>query len=246
MSTTRRQFLDSLASGAASIGVTTLGATTLSVTALGATAAFPTTLRAMPAEFTDPSVSGAEQPSWETRWTERLTGRVRAVFDVPEIESGYGVWRASVWARQYQDVFGVPANDLSTALVIRHNAIILAMQQSFWDTYGIGKRHSVTHPATLEPTDRNPALMGSGDGIEGLQVDFALGPFMQRGGVVLACNAALQDLVPMVQQVDGVSADEAGARVRRGLVPGVILQPSGVFAVMHAQQQAKALYIRAS
>ncbi len=236
MTTTRRQFLDSLASGAATLGATTLGAT----------AALPTLLHAMPAEFVVPGASGAEQQTWETRWTERLTGRVRAVFDVPEIESGYGVWRASVWARQYQDVFGMPASDLSTALVIRHNAIILAMQQAFWDRYGIGKAHAVTHPATLEPTDRNPALMGANDGIEGLQVDFALGPFMQRGGIVLACNAALQDLVPMVQQADGVSEADARARVVGALVPGVILQPSGVFAVLHAQQQAKALYIRAS
>lgn len=230
MPTTRRQFLDSLATGAA---------------ALGATAAVPSMLRAMPAEFGAPDASPSAQ-QWDTRWTERLTGRVRAVFDVPEIESGYGVWRASVWARQYQDVFGLPASDLSTALVIRHNAIILAMQQAFWDRYGIGKAHAVTHPATLEPTDRNPALMGPSDGIEVLQVDFALGPFMQRGGVVLACNAALQDLVPMVQQADGVSETDARARVVGALVPGVILQPSGVFAVLHAQQQAKALYIRAS
>lgn len=236
MSTTRRQFLDSLASGAATLGVTTLGAT----------AAVPSILGAMPTEFANPGATGGEQTAWETRWTERLTGRVRTVFDVPEIESGYGVWRASVWARQYQDVFGMPASDLSTALVIRHNAIVLAMQQAFWDRYGIGKRHAVTHPATQEPTDRNPALMGASDGIAALQVDFALGPFMQRGGIVLACNVALQDLVPMVQSADGVAEDEARARVLRGLVPGVILQPSGVFAVLHAQQQAKALYIRAS
>jgi hypothetical protein len=140
----------------------------------------------------------------------------------------------------------MPASDLSTALVIRHNANILAMQRAFWDTYGIGKRHAVTHPATLEPTDRNPLLMGATDGSEALPVDFALGPFMQRGGVGPACNAALQDLVPMVQAADGVAESEARARVVKGLVPGVILQPSGVFAVLHAQQQATALYIRAS
>lgn len=54
------------------------------------------------------------------------------------------------------------------------------------------------------------------------------------------------DLVPVVQEADGVAADEARARLVQALVPGVILQPSGVFAVIHAQQQAKALYIRAS
>jgi hypothetical protein len=200
----------------------------------------------MPAEFAARGRADNAAQTWDTRWTERLTGRVRAVFDVPEVESGYGVWRASVWARQYQDVFGVPARDLSTALVLRHNAIILAMQQGFWDRYGIGAARAVTHPATLEPTNRNPALMGPSDGIEALQVDFALGPFMQRGGVVLACNAALQDLVPVVQQADGLSEAAARARVVDALVPGVILQPSGVFAVIHAQQEVQALYIRAS
>ena len=50
----------------------------------------------------------------------------------------------------------------------------------------------------------------------------------------------------LVQQADGVSEAEARTRTRAALVPGVILQPSGVFAVLHAQQEAKALYIRAS
>ncbi|MBX7119273.1 MAG: hypothetical protein K1X31_09785 [Gemmatimonadaceae bacterium] len=227
MPSTRRHFLDTLALGA---------------TALGAGAALPATLRALPAEFAAPPVQG----EWDTRWPARLTGRVRTVFDVPEIESGYGVWRASVWATQFQRVLGHTPTDLSTALVIRHNAIVLAMQQAFWDRYGIGKSRNVTHPATGQPTDRNPALMGAGDGIEALQVDFALGPFMRRGGIVLACNLALEDLVALVQQADGVSEAEARTRTRAALVPGVILQPSGVFAVLHAQQEAKALYIRAS
>jgi hypothetical protein len=45
---------------------------------------------------------------------------------------------------------------LSAVVVMRHEGIALAMQQSYWDKYGIGKAKHVLHPVTQEPTDRNP------------------------------------------------------------------------------------------
>ena len=45
---------------------------------------------------------------WDLGWVRKLRGKYRAVFDVPEIEDGYGVWRAVVWRQQYSQVFGVP------------------------------------------------------------------------------------------------------------------------------------------
>src|SRR5262245_35661432 len=118
MTTTRRQFLDSLA---------------VSTTAL---ATLPSVLSAMPASVPADIRLDVAQDGWDVRWADKLSGKVRTVFDVPEIESGYGVWRASIWARQYEAVLGMSPRDLSTALVLRHNAIILAMQQGFWDKYG--------------------------------------------------------------------------------------------------------------
>lgn len=227
MPTTRRQFIDSLATGAVAFGAMPA--------ALGAPPA------ALPAEFR----RDVAQEAWDTRWSERLTGTVRTVFDVPEVESGFGVWRASIWARQYEQVLGVPVRELSTALVIRHNAIILAMQQGFWDRYGIGKARSVTHPLTGGPVTRNPALLGASDGVNAAQASFALDRFIASGGIALACDLALQDLVVLIQQTDNVPEAQATAQARQWLVPGVILQPSGVFAVLRAQQ-AGALYIRAS
>lgn len=223
MPTTRRRFIDSLATSALALG------------------AVPSALSALPAEFRADVAQGA----WDTRWSERLTGKVRAVFDVPEVESGYGVWRATIWARQYEQVLGIPARDLSTALVIRHNAIILAMQQSFWDRYAIGKAKGVLHPLTEEPTDRNPALLGVRDGVPEPQAGFALDRFIAGGGIALACDLALQDLVALIQRTDKVPEAQAKAQALRWLVPGVILQPSGIFAVLRAQQ-AGALYVRAS
>jgi hypothetical protein len=189
----------------------------------------------------------SQSSTWDTTWPDRLTGSIRAVYDVPEIEHGLGVWRASIWARQYEQAMGVPASECSTALVIRHTAIILAMQQEYWDRYGVGRDGSVRHPITREATTRNPVLLGESDGIPQPQASFSLTGFHARGGVSLACDLALTGIVvATIARVDGVSRDVARDRAVALLVPGVILQPSGVFAVMLAQQRKQANYIRAS
>ncbi len=182
---------------------------------------------------------------WSVDWTKKLTGKHKAVFDNAEIESGYGVWRAAAWARQHAEVFKVPMSDITPSIVLRHNAIALAMQQSFWDKYGIGAAKKVTHPLTQEPTDRNPVLLGEKDGVPAPFNQASQTNQLSHGVVVLACNLALQDCVDMISKTDKVDAAEARKRAIAYLVPGVILQPSGVFAVTVAQE-AGASYVKAS
>jgi hypothetical protein len=231
MDSTRRDFLGRMAAGAAVLGVAPFSAV-----------AAASDLRAL-----DPATVARQQgQKWDLSWIGRITGKHKAVFDVPEVESGYGVWRASIWVKQYGDVLGVPARDMTPVLVLRHNAIALAMQQSYWDKYGVGKKKSVTHPITLEPTDRNPALLNAKAGdIPEMFTGVSLGEYVARGGIALACDLALQDCVGTIQSTDGVSPEEARKRALAYMVPGVILQPSGVFAALRAQD-AGCTYLRAS
>jgi len=74
---------------------------------------------------------------------------------------------------------------------------------------------------------------------------FALDKLLARGAVVLACDLALQDCIALIQAKDKVSAKAARKQAIDMLVPGVILQPSGVFAVVRAQE-AGCTYVRAS
>lgn len=183
---------------------------------------------------------------WDLSWVRRLTGKYRAIFDVPEIDSGYGVWRASIWAQQYQEVLGAKPSELSAVVVLRHNGIQLAMQQAYWDKYGIGKEKNVLHPISQQGTDRNPALLSSSRGeVPAMFDDAALDRFLARGGIALACNLALQDVVEAIQKKDSASAEDARKQAIAFLVPGVILQPSGVFGALHAQD-AGCKYLRAS
>lgn len=229
MQSDRRNFLGHLATGVMAVGGLGVGLGLL-----------PESLAAAPATL------GDSTQDWDTRWPARLRGRVKTVFDVPEVESGFGVWRASIWAAQYQQILGLPASELSTALVLRHNGIVLALRQSAWDRYGLAELSKATHPVTDAPTKRNPALIGAEDGLGQPHASFALPEFIARGGVVLACDLALAVIAGHMARVDGVDAAVAKARAVEALLPGVLLQPSGVFAVLHAQREAGALYIRAS
>lgn len=228
MSSTRRDFLGKVAVNAAVLGAMPLS---MDFSSLSATTASP---------------APAQGEKWDVSWPAKLTGKHKAVFDVPEVDSGYGVWRASIWAKQYNEVLGIAPKDMSAAVVMRHNGIVLAMQQSFWDKYGIGKSKNVLHPLTQQPTDRNPVLLSAARNEVPEQFDaVALDKFIARGGVALACNLAFADCVELIKSKEGVSDADARKQALAYLVPGVILQPSGVFAAIRAQE-AGATYLRAS
>jgi hypothetical protein len=222
--TDRREFIERLTAGA-----------------LLATVPFsPDALRAFGAEESRPA------QDFDFTWVNRVTGKYRAVFDVPEIDSGYGVWRASLWVQQYGEFLKAAPKDCTPVLVLRHNGIALAMQQSFWDSYEVSKKNQVTHPITQQGTDRNPALLSSTRGEVPADFDaVALDKYLARGGIALACNLAFDDMIELVTKKDKSSPDAARKTALAGMLPGVIMQPSGVFAALRAQDVG-CKYLRAS
>jgi hypothetical protein len=227
MSQNRREFLERITAGAM------LATVPFSPDVLRELGALPSRRRGRVEEF-------------DLTWVDRVKGKYRAIFDVPEIDSGYGVWRASLWGKQYNEVLKISPTDMSAVLVLRHHGIALAMQQSFWDKYEVSKSNQVTHPITQQGTDRNPALLSSKRGeIPPDFDDVALDKFLSRGGIVLACNLAFDDMIELVTKKDGGTPEAARKTALAGMVPGVVLQPSGVFAALHAQDVG-CKYLRAS
>ncbi len=191
----------------------------------------------------------ATQPppdSFDMTWFDRVKGTHRAVFDCTEIESGAGVLRAVIWKNQYAQFLKVAADDMTAVVVIRHSAIPLAMTQEYWDLYRVGKKNKVTHPFTEKATDRNPAMLTVEHGdlpapMGGLNIDGVL----KSGGIVLACNLAFGDIVSNVAKEDNLDPSAARAKALTLLHPGILLQPSGVFATLRAQE-ARCAYLKAS
>jgi hypothetical protein len=225
MDATRRDFLGKVTASAAAFGAMPFALALTSCTAEG---------------------SNQAAGDFDLTWPSRLTGKYKAVFDMAEIESGYGLWRGNAWVGQYQQFMGAAPADTSLAIILRHNAISLAMDQAFWDKYGLGKAKSVTHPMTQAPTDKNPVLLGADGGVPAPFDAAALPKQQERGVVFLACNLAFTlDCVPRVEAADKVSKEEATKIAKSHILPGILLQPSGVFAATRAQE-AGAQYVKAS
>jgi len=181
-------------------------------------------------------------------WVTKLDGIPnKALFDCTEIESGNGPARAGIWEKQYQQALGAKPSDIKTVLILRHVGVALALRQDLWDKFEIGKTEKVKAPQTDDTiTDWNPALSENDRGDKpGAATDRGITGFIANGGIVLVCNLALQKYVRMFRSKDGVDGTEAQKRAVAGLIPGTILQPSGVFAAVRAGQ-AGCVYVKGS
>lgn len=215
---------------------------------IGATAM----LGALPVAALNPLVSsfGAASPTsteeWDFSWTNKLKGKKhKALFDCTETESGFGVFRASVWEGQYHSALGAKPSETATVLVLRHNALVLALQQDAWDKFSIGATEKITHPLTQQGTTKNPALFTQADGVPAAWDFFALPKLIGRGGVVLACNLALEHFSTVWAAKAGIPQPEARKQAIASFVPGVTLMPSGVMSCIKAQQEG-CLYVKGS
>lgn len=173
--------------------------------------------------------------TWDMSWCDHVTGKVRAVFDSPHVDEGAAMFRAQIWRDEHTEVYGTPLAYSSAVIVFRHEAIPLVMNDAFWARFDIGKelklrdekgkKWAKTNPVASMPPDTPPKY-----------ANYNLPAFMASGGIVLACNLAFGDMVEYLQKADKLARADARKRALEYLIPGVILQPSGGFAVLRAQQ----------
>jgi hypothetical protein len=237
MPTDRRNFLQRLSAGAV--------AATVLPSALPTSLAAESAPRTTRSELSALAEAGVPREEWDLSWTRRLTGKHKAVFDAPEVESGAGVLRSGLWLRQYAEVLKAAPSDLTSVIVLRHNAIILTMTPAFWDEYELGEKKKVTSPLDDKPTKKNPALLSEADGAPASYAALALDRQIANGVIVLACGLAFREMVGMVSTKHKLKGEEAQARANAGLIPGVIMQPSGFFATTLAQENG-CIYVRGS
>lgn len=182
---------------------------------------------------------------WDMSWVDRIHGDARAVFDSPAVSEGDALWRAVRWRKDYEEVYGTKPNGVTAVLVIRHAAIELVMDDEYWARFKVGRKLKLKDQATEKWAVVNP-IRASPAGTPGKDAEFKLESFIRSGGIVLACHVALLGrVVEEYRRADALTRDQAEARAREHLVRGVILQPSGIFAALRAQQ-AGCSYIMAS
>jgi hypothetical protein len=130
----------------------------------------------------------------------------------------------------------VPQSELSAVMVIRHNAIFLAMNQEFWTTYEVGRVEKIKNDAG-KTQQTNPVLPApNGPTPPASMASLLLDKQIANGAIALACGLAYRSVVSLIQKKDKLTPAEARTKANSMLVPGVIMQPSGIFANVLAQQ----------
>lgn len=185
----------------------------------------------------------ARRDTFDMSWVERVNGKYRAVFDSPQASDGAGLFRAVAWCDMYKDVYGVERSEMSPVVVLRHSAIPLIMGNEYWERFEVGKSLRMKDDKG-KWTKTNPISTGGAE-LTPQQAKYKLETFMSGGGVVLACNWAFGQLVGRVREKEKLEQAAARARALELMVPGVILQPNGIFAALRAQE-AGCHYVLAS
>ncbi len=178
---------------------------------------------------------------WDMSWVQKLTGKVKLVLDMPNAGDGYDFGRGVRTAEQTAEVYGLTPKNVSTVVVIRHEAIDLIMNDSYWERFEIGKelklplrgetdKFRITNPIATAPADATPA-----------RAAYTMDGFLASGGVILACNLAFSKAIAKYRRADSLGRDEATAKAKENIVPGVILMPTGLVGLIAAQHEGCAL-----
>jgi len=211
----RRDFLGLLATGTAALGVGQL-----------ATAGLTKAHAA-------PILQSTSDQGFES-WLGKINGKHKQVFDAPRVNHGYPL----AWARVFLSTnngVGVPDADCSAVVVLRHDAIPLAMGSGLWEKYGFGEMFEVMNPETKKPLSAHPfyktppgTLPFDDMTIDGLQA---------RGAMFAVCDMALTFYSMKVGKAKGMEAADIKKDWVSGILPGIQIVPSGVLAINRAQER---------
>jgi len=183
------------------------------------------------------STASAELPSAESlafadEWVGRIKGKYRQVFDCTAANEGFGAAFPLNFNVSTKQALKVTDADITGVAVFRHMAMPLMLNDATWAKYKIGEVLSIKDPKTNAPATRN-IFRDNIPLYPGLTYEQEMST---RGVIFVACNMALTVISGMAAPKANVSADQAKKDWTAGLIPGVNLAASGVYAVNRAQQ----------
>jgi intracellular sulfur oxidation DsrE/DsrF family protein len=196
-----------------------------------------------------PAVARAESlagesvaPTWDMSWVERVTAApYKAVIDTTKPQNDE-LYTALDILDTFHEVYDGPNEPTRVVVVFRHFAAAMGLADAMWDKYSIGEARTVTDPATKAPARRNPFLRAGSDAKENWEINSKIEPLAARGAIFLVCNRATMGLASSLAKKANKPVDEVQAELRANLVPGAIMMPNGIFALIRAQNAGCAFY----
>jgi hypothetical protein len=172
------------------------------------------------------SSAAAAGPTDGPDWPGALPGRHRQLVD------GYSINGGAPLSFAY--TFLEPNSSACAVIVLRHNALPIALESLIWEKYGIGEAFVIIDPETKAPARKNPFLRPRPGVLWSPEI--AIDRLLARGAVVGACNVALQGQSAELAARAGVTPADAAREWAANLVAGVTVIPSGTWGVNRAQE----------
>jgi len=189
---------------------------------------------------------------WDDSWFAKLTAKHKAVFDSPAIDDGLAVSHASGYIRGMRDALGAGLDDVQIVLVMRHAGVPMVLNDAMWAKYEIGKERKIKDYSNDKWATRNPffaqAPSASGTPRPAASSDrpqSTLSWLGSHGHILLGCDLATRGFASTTAEKTKGSFAAVYEEFKANLVPGVILQPTGVYAV-HRAQEAGCTFIRST
>jgi hypothetical protein len=198
------------------------------------TLAGATGLLAIPGSISAGVTSGPN-PADADEWFKKVKGKHRIIYDATEPHDGFAIIWAYVFYKTNNDT-GTPDNDLTAVVVLRHNAIPLAMNDSLWPKYKLGENFKVNDLNTHAPAGKNPYYEPDGGPFTAFGID-GIKKLMARGVMFCVCDMALTVYSSIIAKSMELKPEDVKKDWVAGLYPGVQVVPSGVWAVGRAQEK---------
>ena len=183
----------------------------------------------------DPDEARAEVSAgpWDTSWLDKLaTAKYRVVFNGSDIAEGAALNYTGAFFDHFHEAHDTTDSDTRPVIVWRRTGTVMALNDAMWERYGIGEDRKVNDPVTKTAARRNPFWSASASGRDGGDSIEAL---TKRGLINLACNVSLTSMGYSFGQKTGRDRAEVTKELRENLVPGAIAVPSGIYALIRAQ-----------
>lgn len=175
------------------------------------------------------------ESSWDTSWIERLaTARFRVVFNASEINDGAAMNYASTFFDHFREVHATTDPQTRPVIVFRRLGTPMAFNDTLWQRYAIGEELKINDPATRTPATRNVFWSGRQGASPG-ELASMLETLNQRGLISLVCNVSATNWARRIAERSKRDVEQVRAEINANLVPGAILVPSGIYALIRAQ-----------
>jgi hypothetical protein len=175
------------------------------------------------------------ESDWDTSWIAKVAAaQFRVVFNASEIADGAAMDYATTFLDHFHDLHGTRDEQTRPVIVFRRLGTQMAFNDALWNRYAVGEATKVNDPATSAPAKRN-IFWSARESASAQEKATKLETLNKRGLISLVCNISLTNWSRRTAANSKQNPTELLAEVRANLIPGAIVVPSGIYALIRAQ-----------